>query len=66
MPEPPYKISVIIPIYNAEKFLRRAFNSIQNQTIGFETLQVIFVNDASTDGSGPDWTRSPRQTKTWR
>lgn len=43
-------ISVIIPVYNEEKFLRRCLESVANQTD--KTAQVILVNDGSTDGSG--------------
>jgi len=46
-----YKISIIIAVYNREKFLRRAFESLKLQTIGFENLQVIFADDCSTDTS---------------
>ncbi|WP_297899000.1 glycosyltransferase family 2 protein [Methanobrevibacter sp.] len=47
-----YKISIIVPVYNVEQFLDVALNSIKKQTIGFENLQVIFVNDCSDDFSG--------------
>lgn len=43
------KISIIIPCYNSEKYVRECFESVKNQTIGLEEIQVIFVNDASTD-----------------
>lgn len=43
------KISIIIPCYNSEKYIEECFNSIRNQTIGLQNIQVIFVNDASTD-----------------
>ena len=43
-------ISVIVPIYNAEKYLERCVNSIQNQT--YSTLEIILVDDGSTDTSG--------------
>ena len=46
-----YKISVIIPIYNSEKYLDECINSVINQSIGFENIQLILVNDGSTDGS---------------
>ena len=46
-----YKISVIIPIYNAEKDLTCAVDSIINQTIGFNNVELILVDDKSTDGS---------------
>lgn len=45
------KISVIIPCYNAEQYVDRCLNSVVNQTIGIDKLEVICVNDASTDGT---------------
>lgn len=46
-----YKISIIMPIFNAEKHLEFSLNSIINQTIGIKNIQVILVNDCSTDNS---------------
>ena len=46
-----YKISVIIPVYNTEKYLKEAINSIINQSIGFNNIELILVNDGSTDNS---------------
>ena len=43
------EISIIIPCYNVEKYLMRCFLSLKNQTIGIENLELIFVDDASTD-----------------
>lgn len=48
-----YKISIIIPFYNSEQYLEDAINSILIQTIGFENIQLILVNDGSTDNSEP-------------
>ena len=45
------KISIIVPVYNVEKYIQKTFDSILNQTIGFENLEVIFVDDYSTDNS---------------
>ena len=46
-----YRVSVITPVYNAEKTLERAFNSIKIQTIGFENIEYLLIDDCSTDGS---------------
>lgn len=46
-----FKISVIIPCYNVEKYVDKCINSLINQTIGLQNLQLIFVNDASTDST---------------
>ena len=42
-------ISVIVPIYNVEKYLRRCLDSICGQT--YPHLEILCVNDGSTDGS---------------
>jgi len=42
-------ISVIVPIYNAEKFIKESVDSIINQT--FRDLEIILVDDGSTDNS---------------
>lgn len=46
-----YKISIIIPVYNVEKYIDDCLNSILNQTFKSSELQVIMVNDGSTDNS---------------
>ena len=43
-------VSVIIPIYNVEEFLPRCLDSVCGQT--FSDLEIILVDDGSTDGSG--------------
>lgn len=43
-------ISVIVPVYNSEKYLSECLDSIVNQTI-FEQLEIIIINDGSTDNS---------------
>lgn len=49
------KVSVIIPCYNAQKWLPKCFLSLVKQTIGMESLELIFVDDASKD-DGMTWT----------
>ena len=44
-------ISIIIPCYNASQHITRCFQSLESQTIGIENLEIIFVNDASTDNT---------------
>lgn len=48
------KVSVIIPCYNAVKWLPKCFMSLVGQSIGIDNLELIFVNDASTD-DGQTW-----------
>lgn len=43
------KVTVIVPVYNAEKYLRKSVKSILNQT--YENLEVFLINDGSTDNS---------------
>lgn len=46
-----YKVSVIIPMYNVEEFLKYAIESLKKQTIGFENLEILLIDDCSTDGT---------------
>lgn len=58
------KISIIVPIYNAEKCLKRCIDSILNQT--YKNLEIILVNDGSTDSSAQiieDYARKDQRIK---
>lgn len=44
------KISVVVPVYNVEKYMVKSIDSIRNQTI--KDMEIILVDDGSTDNSG--------------
>ena len=44
------ELSIIVPVYRAEKFLEKCVGSILNQTLS--DLELILVEDGSPDGSG--------------
>lgn len=46
----PPKVSVIVAVYNVEKYLEKSINSILQQT--FKEIEIILVDDGSTDSSG--------------
>ena len=43
------KVSIIVPVYNVEKYLERCVNSLRNQTL--KDIEIILVDDSSTDSS---------------
>lgn len=43
------KVSVIVPVYNVEKYIEKCLDSLINQTL--EDIEFIVVNDGSTDNS---------------
>ncbi len=47
-----FAFSVIMAVYNTGSFLEEAVESLIHQTYGFEKIQLILVDDGSTDGSG--------------
>ena len=49
MPKKPL-ISVVVPVYNVEGYIKRCIDSIRNQTI--KDIEIILIDDGSTDNSG--------------
>lgn len=47
-----YKISVVTAVYNVEQYLEEMIESIIRQSIGFENIQLILIDDGSQDLSG--------------
>ncbi len=56
----PPKVSILLPVYNGEQYLREAVDSILSQT--FSDFELIAINDGSRDGS-PDILESYRDTR---
>ncbi|MEU9795453.1 glycosyltransferase family A protein [Streptomyces sparsogenes] len=56
-PAPPPRVSVIVPAYNAMPELTRAITSAMDQTLGPDQIEIIAVNDGSTDGTGAELER---------
>lgn len=55
------KVSVIIPVYNSERFVESCIRSLMIQTCG--DLEIIIINDGSTDGSGEILTKLAEEDK---
>ena len=47
----PFLFSIIMSVYNVRPFIHEAVESIIQQDIGFDKIQIVFVDDGSTDGS---------------
>ena len=47
-----YKISIIVPMHNIDKYIEDTLESVVRQTIGLENLEVVMVDDCSTDKTG--------------
>ena len=43
------KISIIVPVYNAQKYLKKCINSTINQT--YKNIKILLINDGSKDNS---------------
>ncbi|MDP2401734.1 MAG: glycosyltransferase, partial [Actinomycetota bacterium] len=55
-------VTVIIGAYNAMPYVTRTVQSVLDQSIGFENIELVAVNDGSTDGTG---TELDRFAATW-
>lgn len=48
----PFEFSIIMSVYNVEPWIREAVDSVIAQDFGLERVQIVMVDDGSTDGSG--------------
>ena len=55
------KVSIIVPVYNTEKYLDKCLNSLLNQS--YKNIEIIFVNDGSTDRSKEILQKYARQSE---
>ena len=46
-----HRVSVVVPVYNAEEYLALCLDSLLGQTMPREDMEILLVNDGSTDGS---------------
>ncbi|MEU0246900.1 glycosyltransferase family 2 protein [Streptomyces sp. NPDC006235] len=59
-PADPPRVSVIIPAYNSMPELTTCVTSAMEQTMGLDKIEIIAVDDGSTDGTGPELDRLGR------
>lgn len=46
-----YNLSVIIPVFNAQEYIKESLDSLVNQSLGIDNIEVIIVNDNSSDNT---------------
>ena len=51
-PNGAFKVSVVVPVYNTAEYLPECLDSLVGQSIGLDAIQIVVVDDGSTDGSG--------------
>ncbi len=51
MPDFPFLASVVVPVYNVEKYLAGCLDSLLSQTIDISKVEILLINDGSTDSS---------------
>ena len=47
----PFRATILIPVYNVEKYLNGCINSLIEQTEPFGNMEILLINDGSRDGS---------------
>lgn len=57
-------VSIVLPCFNVAEYLTDCMTSLEQQTIGIENLEIIFVDDASTD-DGKTWNKILAFEKKW-
>ena len=50
----PFRATILIPVYNVEKYLDGCINSLKEQTEPFGNMEILLINDGSRDGSGQE------------
>ena len=60
----PKLVSVIIPVYHCETYLKECFDSIENQT--YKNIEVIIVNDGSKDNGISIIKNYIKKNKNWQ
>ena len=50
-PRDKFKVSVVVPVYNTAEYLPECLDSLVGQSIGLDSIQIVVIDDGSTDGS---------------
>lgn len=58
------KVSIIIPVYNCEKYLKKCFDSVKIQS--YKNIEAIIINDGSKDGSLKIINKYIKENKNWK